>query len=761
MTVGDVSSILGMVPFDTSRLQQDPYESIGTDFWNWVVQANEIIPAWWSVNRDIALRRFWKKSDHLAGALYAMQAKMTAIPFRIVPRDSSVKQHVRDAEAAEARLRANSELGNGYEAAYEKWILDLLTQDNGAFLLILGDGPADGPIVGPAMGVMHLDATRCTRTNNPMYPVVYYDEDGRRYKLHYTRVMYTSQLTSPIREMHGIGFCAVSRVIYTAQHLMDISRYEQEKLGSRPINSLMVGSGITGKQIRQAFRVAQAEMDNEMLQRYAKVVAIGSNQNIDLKLIDLASVPDGFDKQTDVSIAMYTIALGLGVDARELWPASASGATKADALVQHLKARGKGPGKILLAQERMFDHKYLPPHLKMVYDYIDDEQDRARAEIRRLRSQQRTEDLTNGSITVRVAREQMLDAGEIDDDQFMKMELDDGRLPDGSDVLLLFSNPDSAIRGMLSIGVANPVRVEENMAMASDILDRIQERIEQVNGMIFNAPNSQRKRDAMMALAALKRLQAMYLGRADTITGEQMQTSPDEQQQRTAPDDGDDESEQAKDAWSDYIIPDGFGVETNRSKSVHQKTLDDYRRAVRESVRGLYSRQTDVFGFVDGMVSAIQRRFTEAWNNGMSEVGIQPSEQTSAERAELDFIINREISYVLPFANDIEIGRDRDGKTLSQFLTRAEMWINAYDRVRSKAMQMARTNPKLRWVVNPAKESCSDCLRLNGRVYRAATWRRYNIAPKMRQLECRGFRCGCSFVATTDAATPGRPPNIS
>ena len=50
-----------------------------------------IVPAWWSPSRDAALDKFWKLSNHLSGAYYTLASKLTAVPFRVEPRDASVK----------------------------------------------------------------------------------------------------------------------------------------------------------------------------------------------------------------------------------------------------------------------------------------------------------------------------------------------------------------------------------------------------------------------------------------------------------------------------------------------------------------------------------------------------------------------------------------------------------------------------------------------------------------------------------------------
>lgn len=460
---------------------------------SWLVRGGEIVAPWWSRRRDLDLRNFWQAGDHLSGAVYTLRTKVTTLPFQIIPRDMSVRAHVRAADRFEQILH-DSEFGEGWAVAIGRFVEDVLTTDNGGFLEVIGDGEADGPIIGPALGVAHLDSARCQRTSNPEFPVLYEDTSGRLYKLHYTRVIALSQMTSPRAEMRGVGFCAVSRCINTGQNLQDIATYKQEKLGSRPARQMLVGSNISADEIQQAFQIAEMQMDNMGLGRYAKMVAIGNkSKDIRIDVKDLASVPDGFDEEKSVTLGMFTIALAFGVDARELWPASTSGATKADAMIQHLKARGKAFGSLINGIEDAFNRKVLPAYLRLQFDQQDDEQDANRAEIREKRSQQRQRDAQTGALTVRVMREQMLEDAEITDAQFSEMELEDGRLPDGTPVLTLFSSPDPRMQTLLA-GVdpaqPDPVAVEDAIRRNEPLL--------------FTSPNAAMREQVVQANACLR-----------------------------------------------------------------------------------------------------------------------------------------------------------------------------------------------------------------------------------------------------------------
>jgi hypothetical protein len=200
------------------------------------------------------------------------------------------------------------------------------------------------------------------------------------------------------------------------------------------------------------------------------------------------------------------------------------------------------------------------------------------------------------------------------------------------------------------------------------------------------------------------------------------------------------------------------------SATAHQDSIlkqsDDYGLSIRAHVRGLWGGQVDLYQFIEGMIATVTRGFTRAWYDGARAVGIQPSELTLEELSRLQTEINGEISHIYEFGLDIERNNRAAGKHLGPLLRRAEMWTARYEGIKSLAMMLAGGDRKMKWVWNPLKEHCSSCQRLNGRVYRSSTWRRYNIYPRSRELACRGYRCGCVFVETTEPATPGRPPSL-
>jgi hypothetical protein len=464
---------------DMRQMLQAAREPVGGEgsmtILQWMARAGELVPSWWSQQRDTYIRRFWLGSDVISGAMYSVVSRVCAIPCKVVARDMNVQSHQELAALYDVLLFKKSQLLQGWSKLLEHALQDYLGQDNGMFIEVLGHGDPAGPLTGPPISLLHRDASRCIRTSDPEFPVVYYDRAGRRYKLHYTRIIYASQLPSPASEMNGVGFCAVSRCINAAQNLIDIARYKQEKMGSRPPRQILVGKGISARDIGRAFQIANTQMTAENLSLFSKTVVLGSTDtNVGLDQIDLASVPDGFDENTVTNLGVYIVALAFGTDARDFWPATSSGATKADALVQHMKARGKGTAQILQMLVEQMENKFLPDELMLVFDLQDDEEDEMQAGIRDKRATTRKVDLDTGIVDMRVAREHAARDGDMTKEQFEELELEDGRLPDGMPVLTLFHSKDPLVQELLKLPVPDPMELLLSKRAEHDALVRQQ-----------------------------------------------------------------------------------------------------------------------------------------------------------------------------------------------------------------------------------------------------------------------------------------------
>lgn len=499
---------------------RDDGEAAGgsVDVFSWLAQANTLLPAWWSRTRDRQLRAFWRQSDVLSSALYTLGVKISAIPFHVEPRDVSVLQHLREAERYTENLLHLMDFGAGWTQGLARPLEDLFSQDNGCFLEVIGDGPRDGPLLGPALGLASLDASRCTRTRSPEFPVIYTDWGGLRYKLHYTRVIPLVQMPSTAYEMNGVGFCAVSRCVQAAQNLWDIATYKMEKLGSRPKRQILIGEkGLSTNDILTAMRLADQQLDAQGLSRYSRNVILApklatANTEIRLGIVDLASAPDGFDEQSSVTLGIYLLAWGFGVDAREFWPAVTSGATKGDALVQHMKSRGKAIGNTLGLLKEKLDRHFLPPYLQLIFDLQDNEEDLVRSQVQLTRSQGRRLDHETQLVSDRVMRQQMLHDGDLTQTQFEELELNDGRLPSsGESVLSLLYGEDSFLQPLLQLpGVPDPLAVGLTWEQLQPKVQAKEVEALRLQALPATARNLSRRVAAQQALAVWDALETRY-----------------------------------------------------------------------------------------------------------------------------------------------------------------------------------------------------------------------------------------------------------
>ena len=335
------------------------------------------------------------------------------------------------------------------------------TSDNGAFAEVLGKGRKDGPIIGAPVGLANLDSNLCSRTGHAEWPVVYRQElSGKKFKLHRSRVIYGAQLPSTRDRMNGVGLSWFSRCMGVAQSIVDDLTYKQEKMGGRPRRSVLVGKKMSVSMVKAAFEMADEAADNAGLTRmsFTPVVANESASDVGIDVVDLASLPDGFEWETDVNLAMYIIALTGGFPVRWMWPATAVGATKADSLLQHMATAMSGAAHelntlaLLLGGSQYGPYhqrgKFLPASLKMRFDVQDDWIDQVQSEIHNTRAMAHERNLGDGAVTVRVVREQMLCVGEITEAQFREMELEDGRTQDGLPVDVLFYGDNPYLQGI-------------------------------------------------------------------------------------------------------------------------------------------------------------------------------------------------------------------------------------------------------------------------------------------------------------------------
>jgi hypothetical protein len=172
----------------------------------------------------------------------------------------------------------------------------------------------------------------------------------------------------------------VSRALSTSQILLDIVRYERERLSDLPPVGLLLVNNLTQNQwedLEKRYDVRQRQQDNRTWRDIMVAFGINPTLPVQAELLSFSNLPEHFDKRTATEMAIYAFALAFRIDPREIWPVSAGTlGTATEANIQHLKARAKGPGLIMTDIERIFNSgNTIAPSLTFQFDFQDAEED--------------------------------------------------------------------------------------------------------------------------------------------------------------------------------------------------------------------------------------------------------------------------------------------------------------------------------------------------------------------------------------------------
>lgn len=341
--------------------------------------ANNECPAWGEMarltDRAQRLREYARDEPILAGAVASMVSKVVSLDWQIIGGRNRVRRY--------HEMLSEAEDGRGWSYYLDRLAQDYLVTDVGAVTELARENAAAGPVA----AIYNIDSARVVLTGNAEIPARYWPWDGGKVvplgPLDFCRAV---DMPSADESRFGLGFSPVSRALKAARVLLALYRYESEQLADLPPKGLASITGMTVDEVEEAFKRFDARRAEKKQSTFKGTVFLASIANpmqpIDVKLTPFANLPDGFDKQQALTTYVYTLSLDFGVDVREFWPASQSGATKAEAEVQAQKAKGKGFGRMVASFEREINWNILPPGLEFAFDLKDSEDDLARANIR-------------------------------------------------------------------------------------------------------------------------------------------------------------------------------------------------------------------------------------------------------------------------------------------------------------------------------------------------------------------------------------------
>lgn len=389
---------------------------------NLATAADEIPP--WGFQpgvRDRLLRSFWPTEPVLASALYETAARYAAFGWHLngPPRMVGIIQ----------RMLHGVEFGEGWVPFITKVLIDLFSQDNGAFIEVVR---TDDDPRAPVVSLNHLDSSRCIRTGHRDLVLYYWDINGHYHEMMWYQVIRLAECPSPIERMRGMQYCAVTRMLRAAQIMRDISIYKSEKISGRFNRAIHLVGGVHGKTLEDTLAQQRASADSSGLLRYVQpliVAGLDPNTRISKETIELASLPDGFDFDMELRWYINQLALAFGVDYQDFAPLPGGNlGTSAQSQMLHQKARGKGPAIFMRLMEHVFNfHGVIPSTVTFGFGEQDMQAELENIELKQARATERATRIASLEITPQVAAMMAFADGDITADQLAMLGIPVGQ----------------------------------------------------------------------------------------------------------------------------------------------------------------------------------------------------------------------------------------------------------------------------------------------------------------------------------------------
>lgn len=326
---------------------------------------------------DHILAEFWKHEPILAGAVYTMASKMSTLSWTLVGKKGVVT------EFADVLDNSISLGGRGWGKFIAATTQDYITTNRGSFWQIVRNG---NHLYGKLSELAVLDSLCCALTGNPRQPVFYSSAVlGDDMWFRQGEVNHFTSLTSPREQNLGSGLCAVFRAYKSARILLGLSRYDWEKLNNLPPEGVAAVSGMSQDEFQDALSLWRAAREVNKNLTFPQVLwLLGSNPGaqVNVDFVGFSQIPESFTRKDVIEQYVNTLALDFGVDAREFWPISSGTlGTASETEVQHMKAKGKGPGEFITSIERYLNGEMPEGEGEFAFDTQDVGEDQIAAAI--------------------------------------------------------------------------------------------------------------------------------------------------------------------------------------------------------------------------------------------------------------------------------------------------------------------------------------------------------------------------------------------
>lgn len=387
------------------------------------------LPPYWTPLRDWALCATLDMEAMWASAIARTATKFAAHGYTIRDADDSTRR-----VAASQALLKQANGGEGWVLFAQKVIQDLLLCDNGVFIRIRranervetvrakAEREPQFTVIDSApgariTGLYHLDSLRCTRTGNLAYPVRYRAVDGSEQVLRWDQVLMYADQPSPRASLYGVGRSAASRAYPVIAKLAAMEQMVYEFLSGGGANKLAFLQGLNDKTLQGILGSGKADAQMKGFLYYLGTIlaAIPGDTPLTLTEVRLKELVQGFVPKDERDNAYLIYANAIGVPVQDIQPLSGQGlGTGTQTVVLQEAAQGIGLAAFLKWWEQTVSDRVLPASTEL--EFVDDHDVRdqkARAEVAKLRAETRAVQITSGEISPAMARQLAVDVDDL------------------------------------------------------------------------------------------------------------------------------------------------------------------------------------------------------------------------------------------------------------------------------------------------------------------------------------------------------------
>lgn len=593
--------------------------------------------------------------------------------------------------------------------ALPQWYVD------GSVTVSDDDGQVD-VVRPPLRAIFHYDPTQCSLTGNWERPVRYYGDDKARDLVYGTVGRFCSM---PVLESkyNGLGWCFMSRVTQVLRLLFAAIFGMQELMDARVPQGFLFISGLTRNEIEDAMGGYEALLEQFRREHFGAtlILANDTGQPVGGEFLQVSQFPEGFNLREFVDLLMLGIALAAGLPASDLWDVNTGRGfgREGENRESFRRAGSKGRNAFALAHQEKLQ-QVLPGSVSFQYErhnaderMIEAAAAKAWLEVGVLQQQL--------GVPAEVYLSHMIDAGAISPEATEAVE--DSIVTDVGE--LKEAEPDAAARTILRRDTQmkrHRASVLENPAHLDTIMHA---RSTHDRDPIVHLSVDDTGQERCLPLwesadAALRR--TMFAAAAIVRQHESLE-----------------EIYEAR--WRDLVrAAEANTVDGNEAQ-------DELEALVVATLLALFLRDT---GDTD----------SDEYSAALAVVSGNYTMSDSATVARAVSDVPESVSGIITAEQQGVVDSSLMIDITSGDLTGAEarwpLWESVLTVGTTLAALAMAGAARLRWQIDPLKESCESCIALNGQVHSADTWLASGIMPQRTILDCFGRYCGCQLIATED-----------